>query len=67
MLAAKQRTIHEDRDRKREEAREDRAKIRAQQAAARYAMSTRPEDRAMGVEVESLPPGTCHLPLATMR
>ena len=30
-----------------EEAREDRAKIRAQQAAARYVKSTRPEDKAM--------------------
>ena len=83
MLARKQKAIHEERDRKLEEAREDRAKIRAQQAAARYAKSTRPEDRAMlgsnlsaesmpkanamGVEAESLPPGTCHLPLATMR
>jgi transposase InsO family protein len=83
MLAGKQKAIHEERDRKLEEAREDRAKIRAQQAAARYAKSTRPEDRAMlgsnlsaesmpkasamGVEAESLPPGTCHLPLATMR
>ncbi len=83
MLAGKQKAIHEERDRKLEEAREDRAKIRAQQAAARYAKSTRPEDRAMlgsnlsaesmpkasamGVEAESLPPDTCHLPLATMR
>ena len=81
--AGKQKAIHEERDRKLEEAREDRAKIRAQQAAARYAKSTRSEDRAMlgsnlsaesmpkasamGVEAESLPPGTCHLPLATMR
>ena len=47
MLAGKQKAIHEERDRKLEEAREDRAKIRAQQAAARYAKSTRPEDRAM--------------------
>jgi hypothetical protein len=88
MLAGKQKAIHEERDRKLEDAREDRAKIRAQQAAARYAKRTRPEDRAMlgsnprqshhsaesmpkasarGVEAESLPPGTCHLPLATMR
>ena len=81
--AGKQKAIHEERDRKLEEAREDRAKIRAQQAATRYAKSTRPEDRAMlgsnlsaesmpkasamGVEAESLPPGKCHLPLATMR
>ena len=26
-----------------------------------------PKASAMGVEAESLPPGTCHLPLATMR
>jgi hypothetical protein len=45
--AGKQKAIHEERDRKLEEAREDRAKIRAQQAATRYAKSTRPEDRAM--------------------
>jgi len=72
MLAGKQKAIHE-----------ERAKIRTQQAATRYAKSTRPEDRAMlgsnlsaesmpkasamGLEAESLPPGTCHLPLATMR
>ena len=83
MLVGKQKEIHEARDRKREEAREARSKIRAQQAAARYAKRTRPENRAMlgsnlsaesmpkasakGVEAESLPPGTCHLPLATMR
>jgi len=36
MLAGKQKAIHEERDGKLEEAREDRAKIRAQQAAARY-------------------------------
>ena len=47
MLAGKQKAIQEERDRKLVEAREDRAKIRAQQAAARYAKSTRPEDRAM--------------------
>ena len=83
MLAGKHKAIHEERDRKLEEAREDRAKIRAQQAAARYAKSTRPEDRAMlgsnlsaesmpkasatGVEVQGPSPSTCHLPLATMR
>ncbi|MBU6387799.1 MAG: integrase core domain-containing protein [Planctomycetes bacterium] len=67
MLAGKQKAIHEVRDRKLEEAREDRAKIRAQKAAARYAKSTRPEDRAMGLEAESLPSNTCHLPMATMR
>ena len=56
MLARKQKAIHEERDRKLEEAREDRAKIRAQQAAARYAQSTRPED------IQALLPtpiGTC--------
>jgi hypothetical protein len=26
-----------------------------------------PKSSAWGVEVESLPPGKCHLPLATMR
>ena len=39
MLAGKQKAIHEERDRKLEDAREDQAKIRAQQAAARYAKS----------------------------
>jgi len=83
MLAGKQKAIHEERDRKLEEAREDRAKIRAQQAAARCAKSTRSEDRAMlgsnlsaesmpkasatGVEVQSPSLSTSHLPLATMR
>jgi len=56
MLAGKQKAIHE-----------DRAKIRAQQAATRYAKSTRPEDRAMGLDAESLPSNTCHLRVATMR
>ena len=58
MLAGKQKAIHEERDRKLEEAREDRAKIRAQQAAARYAKSTRSEDRAMlgsNLSAESMP------------
>ena len=40
--AGKQKAIHEERDRKLEEAREDRAKIRAQQAAAKDTRSTRP-------------------------
>ena len=40
--ACKQKAIHEERDRKLEEAREDRAKIRAQQAAAKDTRSTRP-------------------------
>ena len=47
MLAGKQKEIHEARDRKLEEAREARSKIRAQQTAARYAKRTRPENRAM--------------------
>jgi transposase InsO family protein len=42
MLAGKQKEIHKARDRKREEAREARSKIRAQQAAARYAERSRP-------------------------
>jgi hypothetical protein len=83
MLAGKQKTIHKERDRKLEDAREDRAKIRAPQAAARYAKcldrrigqmlgsnlssESMPKESAKGVEAESLPPGTCHLPLATMR
>jgi hypothetical protein len=36
----KQKAIHEERDRKLEEYREDRAKVRAQQDAARYVKST---------------------------
>jgi hypothetical protein len=47
MLAGKQKAIHEERDRKLEDAREDRAKILAQRAAPRYAKSPRPEKRAM--------------------
>jgi len=42
MLAGKQKEIHEERDRKLEDAPEDRAKIRAQRTAARYSKSTRP-------------------------
>ncbi len=41
-MAGKQKAIHEERDRKREEAREARSKIRAQQAAAKDTRSTRP-------------------------
>ena len=83
MLAGKQKAIHEERDRKLEEAREARSKIRAQQAAARYIKDSRSEDKAMlgsnlsaesmpkasaaGVEVQSPSPSTSHLPLATMR
>jgi hypothetical protein len=47
MLAGKQKAIHEERDRKLEDAREDRAKILAQQAAPRYDKSPRLEKRAM--------------------
>jgi hypothetical protein len=54
MLAGKQKAIHEERDRNLKDAREDRAKIRVQQAAARNAKSTRPEDSAM---LGSTPPG----------
>jgi hypothetical protein len=46
MLAGKQKAIHEERDRKLEDAREDRAKILAQQAAPRYAKSPRLEEKA---------------------
>lgn len=83
MLAGKQKAIHEERDRKLEEAREARSKFRAQQAAARYVKDSRSEDKAMlgsslsaestpkasaaGVEVQRPSPSTCHLPLASMR
>jgi imidazoleglycerol phosphate dehydratase HisB len=46
MLAGKQKAIHDQRDRKLEEAREDRGEIRAQQAVVRYLKDIRPEDRA---------------------
>ena len=83
MQAGKQKAIHEERDRKLEEAREARSKNRAQQAAARYGKDARSEGKAMlgsnlsaesmpkasatGVEVERHPHGTCQLPLATVR
>jgi transposase InsO family protein len=47
MLAGKQKSIHEERDRKLEQAREARAKIRAQQSSVSYIKNTRPEDKAM--------------------
>jgi putative transposase len=47
MLAGKQKSIHEERDRKLEAAREARAKVRAQRAGVSYTEGTRPEDRAM--------------------
>ncbi|XZE22046.1 integrase core domain-containing protein [Pirellulaceae bacterium SH449] len=47
VLAGKQKSIHEERDRKLEAAREARAKVRAQRALVSYTENTRPEDRAM--------------------
>jgi hypothetical protein len=47
MLAGKQKAIYEERDRKLEEARESRSKIRAQLAAARYVIDARLEVKAI--------------------